>query len=76
MKIDDKQWRNIAIVAIIFIVIGLLIFVAGPRYRQSIANDVVVQVANQQTQTGDIFVYLNNTVTTLTLQQICSSGGT
>ena len=70
---EDKQYKIIIALMMLLVIFILLGTVALPRYENSIANKVVLNIAQQQTQTGNILVFLNNTLQTMPIQEICGS---
>ncbi len=68
---EANQYKVIIGALILTVIVVLLVTVALPRYRESVANEAVIAIAQRQTQTGNIFIVLNNTIQTMPIATIC-----
>ena len=69
----DKKDYIIGVLSVC-VIIGMLLFWAVPSYKQDVVDEVVFSVAQQQTNTGNIFYIANNTVAVVSIQEICQGG--
>ena len=68
----DNKDKIMFVLSILVIIMAFVIL--KPIYDNSVADKVVVQVAQQQTQTGDIFIINNDALQVIPIQQICNGG--
>jgi len=75
MKINKDLIKTITIIVLIILILGVFLI---PKYNQSIYNrgfvDGQINIAVQQTQTGNIFIVVNETIQGFPIQQFCGGG--
>ena len=75
MKINKDLIKTITIIVLIILILGVFLI---PKYNQSIYNrgfvDGQINIAVQQTQTGNIFIVVNETIQSFPIQQFCGGG--